>query len=77
MTTTASSYTKKLNSGNEMPVLGLGMYKITDEREAEKTIRCAVNAGYRLIDTASAYMNEDGVGKGIRECGIPRRDWVM
>lgn len=77
MTTTASSYTKKLNSGNEMPVLGLGMYKITDEREAEKTIRCAVNAGYRLIDTASAYMNEDGVGKGIRECGIPRRELFL
>ena len=77
MTTTASSYTKKLNSGNEMPVLGLGMYKITDEREAEKTIRCAVNAGYRLIDTASAYMNEDGVGKGIRECRIPRRELFL
>ena len=77
MTTTASSYTKKLNSGNEMPVLGLGMYKITDEREAEKTIRCAVNAGYCLIDTASAYMNEDGVGKGIRECGIPRRELFL
>lgn len=60
-----------------MPVLGLGMYKITDEREAEKTIRCAVNAGYRLIDTASAYMNEDGVGKGIRECGIPRRELFL
>lgn len=77
MTTTASSYTKKLNSGNEMPVLGLGMYKITDEREAEKTIRCAVNAGYRLIDTASAYMNEDGVGKGIRECRVPRRELFL
>ena len=77
MTTTVSSYTKMLNSGNEMPALGLGMYKITDEREAEKTIRCAVNAGYRLIDTASAYMNEDGVGKGIRECGIPRRELFL
>ena len=77
MTTTVSSYTKMLNSGNEMPALGLGMYKITDEREAEKTIRCAVNAGYRLIDTASAYMNEDGVGKGIRECRIPRRELFL
>lgn len=77
MTTTVSSYTKMLNSGNEMPVLGLGMYKITGEREAEKTIRCAVNAGYRLIDTASSYMNEDGVGKGIRECRIPRQELFL
>lgn len=74
MITTASDHTKILNSGNEMPLLGLGMYKITDEREAGQTIRCAVNAGYRLIDTASAYMNEEGVGRGIRECRLSRKD---
>lgn len=64
----------KLNSGNEMPLLGLGVYKATGEREVERAIGYAVNAGYRLIDTASAYKNEDGVGRGIRECPVPRGD---
>lgn len=64
----------KLNSDNEMPLLGLGVYKATGEREVERAIGYAVNAGYRLIDTASAYKNEDGVGRGIRECHVPRSD---
>ena len=64
----------KLNSENEMPLLGLGVYKATGEREVERAIGYAVNAGYRLIDTASAYKNEDGVGRGIRECHVPRSD---
>lgn len=64
----------KLNSENEMPLLGLGVYKATGEREVERAIGYAVNAGYRLIDTASAYKNEDGVGRGIRECSVPRSD---
>lgn len=77
MITTALAHTQTLNSGNEMPLLGLGMYKVTDEREAGQAIRWAVKAGYRLIDTASAYMNEDGVGKGIRECRLPRKELFL
>lgn len=63
-----------LNTHREMPMLGLGVYKATGENEVEQAICHAVNAGYRLIDTASAYANEDGVGRGIRQCGIPRED---
>lgn len=64
----------RLNTNEEMPLLGLGVYKATAENEVENAIRCAVDAGYRLIDTASAYSNEDGVGRGIRQCGLPREN---
>jgi diketogulonate reductase-like aldo/keto reductase len=57
-----------------MPLLGLGVYKATSEGEAEHAISSAVQAGYRLIDTASAYKNEENVGRGIARCGIPRKD---
>lgn len=63
-----------LNTDREMPLLGLGVYKATGENEVEQAICRAVDAGYRLIDTASAYANEDGVGRGIAQCGIPRKD---
>ena len=60
-----------LNTDREMPLLGLGVYKTADN-EAETAITAAVDAGYRLIDTASAYKNEESVGKAIAKCGIPR-----
>lgn len=66
--------TTYLNTEREMPLLGLGVYKATGEGEVERAIQYAVNAGYRLIDTASAYKNEDGVGRGIASCGIPREN---
>ena len=53
-----------LNNDREMPLLGLGVYKTADN-EAETAINAAVDAGYRLIDTASAYKNEESVGKAI------------
>ena len=56
-----------------MPLLGLGVYK-TEDSEAETAINAAVKAGYRLIDTASVYKNEESVGKAIAKCGIPRKD---
>ena len=55
-----------------MPLLGLGVYK-TEDSEAETAINAAVEAGYRLIDTASVYKNEESVGKAIAKCGIPRK----
>ena len=62
-----------LNTDREMPLLGLGVYKTADN-EAETAITAAVDAGYRLIDTASAYKNEESVGKAIAKCGIPRKE---
>ena len=55
-----------LNDGREMPLLGLGVYKATDDGELKQAISDAVSSGYRLIDTASFYKNEEGVGKGIQ-----------
>lgn len=63
-----------LNTGNEMPILGLGTSGITDEAVMTKMIEDGTGIGYRLIDTASSYKNENLVGKAIRECGIPRED---
>lgn len=63
-----------LNTNREMPLLGLGVYKATGENEAENAIISAVESGYRLIDTASAYKNEENVGRGIAGCGIPRNE---
>lgn len=63
-----------LNTDREMPLLGLGVYKMTDGSEAENAVITAVRAGYRLIDTASVYKNEESVGRGIARCGIPRKD---
>ncbi|MCI7739053.1 MAG: aldo/keto reductase [Lachnospiraceae bacterium] len=55
-----------------MPVIGLGVYKATGENEVERAICYATKAGYRLIDTASAYGNEDGVGRGVKQCSVSR-----
>lgn len=63
-----------LNDGREMPLLGLGVYKATDDGELKQAISDAVSSGYRLIDTASFYKNEEGVGKGIQALDIPRED---
>ena len=65
-----------LNDGRAMPLLGLGTYKST-EKEAEKAIVTAAKYGYRLIDTASSYKNEDSIGRGIRASGIPRETFLL
>jgi diketogulonate reductase-like aldo/keto reductase len=57
-----------------MPILGFGVYQITDANECENSVLDAINAGYRLIDTASAYGNEEAVGKAIKRSGIARKD---
>ena len=64
----------KLNNGVKMPILGFGVYQITDEAECESVVLEAIKAGYRLIDTAMAYHNEDAVGRAIKMCGVPRED---
>lgn len=63
-----------LNNDREMPLLGLGVYKAIGDNVAEKAIISAVEAGYRMIDTASVYKNEENVGRGIARCGVPRKD---
>lgn len=63
-----------LNNDRTMPLLGLGLYKITDDDEAETAITAALQNGYRLFDTASAYKNEEFVGHALAKCGIPRKD---
>lgn len=64
----------KLNNGVEMPMLGFGTYQVTDPTECEKSVIDAVKTGYRLIDTAQAYGNEEAVGAGIQNCGVPRNE---
>lgn len=66
--------TVKLNNGIEMPLLGFGVFQITDIKEAEKAVLTALDAGYRLIDTASSYGNEEAVGRAIKKSGITRSD---
>ncbi|CAM2162991.1 Glyoxal reductase [Burkholderia cepacia] len=61
-----------LNNGMKMPILGYGVFQIADEAECERCVVDAVQAGYRLIDTAASYKNEEAVGRGLKRCGIPR-----
>lgn len=63
-----------LYNGVKMPYLGLGVYQSEDGEEVINAIKWALETGYRHIDTASIYQNEEGVGRGIRESGIPRED---
>jgi 2,5-diketo-D-gluconate reductase A len=65
--------TVTLNNGVEMPILGFGVYRIAED-ETEKAVTDALAAGYRLIDTASAYRNEEAVGRAITASGIPREE---
>jgi 2,5-diketo-D-gluconate reductase A len=57
-----------------MPILGFGVFQIPDPKECERAVIDAIETGYRLIDTAASYMNEESVGKGIRNSGIERED---
>lgn len=65
--------TVKLNNGVEMPILGYGVYQVLPE-ECERCVLDALSVGYRSIDTAQAYYNEEGVGNAINKCGIPREE---
>jgi len=64
--------TVTLNNGIEMPILGFGVFQVPDLQECERSVRDALEVGYRLIDTAASYGNEEAVGKAIRGSGIPR-----
>ena len=63
-----------LNNGVEMPILGFGVYQVTDPKECETSVFEALNVGYRLIDTAQVYGNEAAVGKAIKKSGVAREE---
>lgn len=64
----------KLNNGVEVPLVGFGTFQITEPLEAEKAVINAIKSGYRHIDTAQSYMNEEAVGKGISKSGVARSE---
>lgn len=63
-----------LNNGVKMPMEGFGVFQVPDQAECEQAVLDAIASGYRLIDTAAAYMNEEAVGKAIAKCGVPREE---
>lgn len=64
----------KLNNEIEMPILGFGVFQIPDPAECEQAVLDAIKTGYRLIDTAASYMNEEAVGNAIRKSDVPREE---
>lgn len=66
--------TVTLNNGVEIPILGFGTFQITDPEQAETAVQEAIQAGYRHIDTAQSYMNEEAVGRGIAKSGVAREE---
>jgi 2,5-diketo-D-gluconate reductase A len=71
---TGDEHTRVLADGNEIPVLGLGVWQIPHGPETENAVRWALELGYRHIDTAQAYGNEESVGRALRDSGVPRED---
>lgn len=66
-----------LNNGVKMPILGFGVYQINDLAECERVVGEAIKTGYRLIDTAQAYGNEEAVGNAVKNSGLPREDFFL
>jgi 2,5-diketo-D-gluconate reductase A len=64
----------RLNNGVEMPILGFGVFQVTDPEVCERSVYGALRTGYRLIDTAAAYLNEEAVGKAIKRSGVTREE---
>ena len=63
-----------LNNGIKMPLEGFGVFQVPDPAQCEQAVLDAIKSGYRLIDTAAAYMNEEAVGAAIKKCGVNRSD---
>ena len=64
----------KLNNGVEMPLEGFGVFQVPDPAQCEQAVLDAIASGYRLIDTAAAYMNEKAVGEAVKKCGVHREE---
>jgi diketogulonate reductase-like aldo/keto reductase len=73
-TLTADGRARLLRDGNEIPLLGLGVWQVRSGRETEDAVRWGLELGYRHIDTAQAYGNEESVGKAFRDSGVPREE---
>jgi diketogulonate reductase-like aldo/keto reductase len=73
-TVTADGRARVLADGNEIPLLGLGVWQVPEGRECEDSVRWALESGYRHVDTAQAYGNEQSVGRAVRDSGLPRED---
>jgi diketogulonate reductase-like aldo/keto reductase len=71
---TADGRVRLLADGHQIPLLGLGVWQVPNSRECVDAVRWALELGYRQIDTAQAYGNEESVGQGLRESGVPRED---
>ena len=71
---TADGRTRVLADGNEIPLLGLGVWQVPNGPECENAVRWALELGYRHIDTAQAYGNEESVGRALRDSGVPREE---
>ena len=69
--------TVKLNNDVEIPILGFGVFQITNAEECERSVSEAIQTGYRLIDTAASYLNEEAVGRAIKSSGVPRNELVV
>ena len=69
--------TVKLNNGVEMPILGFGVFQVKDLAECERSVMDAIQTGYRLIDTAQSYENEEAVGNAIKKSGVPREEFFI
>jgi len=67
----------KLNNGIEMPMVGFGVYQIEDPASCEKCVSDAIDIGYRLIDTAAIYKNEEPVGRAVKSSGVPREEFFI
>lgn len=76
MTQPSAIPTRPLNTGGQIPLIGLGTWPMSDA-EAATAVRTALRMGYRLVDTAAKYGNEVGVGRGLRESGVPRSEVVV
>lgn len=63
-----------LNNGIKMPMEGFGVFQVPDPAQCEQAVLDAISSGYRLIDTAAAYMNEEAVGSAVAKCGVPRSE---
>lgn len=66
--------TVTLNNGVKMPIIGIGVYQVPDAEQCENAVYEALAAGYRLIDTAAGYLNEEAVGRAIKRSGVPREE---
>jgi diketogulonate reductase-like aldo/keto reductase len=74
LATNTTTPTVKLNNGVEMPILGFGVFQVPDPNECERSVYDAIQVGYRLIDTAASYMNEEAVGRAIKRSGTAREE---